>query len=50
MKVFAIYGSLHAASINTALLRTAAHLAPTVIVVTVCAVVLDGYRLRKIGL
>jgi NAD(P)H-dependent FMN reductase len=41
MKVLAISGSLRAASINSALLRTAARLAPPGIVVTVCAVVGD---------
>ena len=39
MKVLAISGSLRAASINSALLRTAARLAPPEIEVTLCSVV-----------
>lgn len=41
MKVLAISGSLRAASINSALLRTAARLAPPEVEVTVCALVGD---------
>ncbi|MES2583610.1 MAG: NADPH-dependent FMN reductase [Pseudomonadota bacterium] len=41
MKVLAISGSLRAASINTALLRTAARLAPQPMVVTLCTEVGD---------
>ena len=39
MEVLAISGSLRAASINSALLRTAACLAPPEIVITLCDVV-----------
>ncbi len=39
MKILAISGSLRAASINSALLRTVASLAPPPIVVTLCSVV-----------
>ena len=41
MNILAISGSLRAASINTALLRTAARLAPPDVVVTVCTLVGD---------
>jgi chromate reductase len=41
MKVLAISGSLRAASINSALLRTAARLAPPEVEVTLCSVVGD---------
>ena len=41
MKVLALSGSLRAASINSALLRTAARLAPADVVVTVCTLVGD---------
>ncbi len=41
MKVLAISGSLRAASINSALLRTAARLAPPGIVVSLCTVVAE---------
>ena len=41
MKVLALSGSLRAASINSALLRTAARLAPADVVLTVCTLVGD---------